>query len=288
MSWWQARLEVPAEMSEAVAYLLAEQLEVAVEVQDEGTLDKGVDADTHRVLIGMATPPDDTFATNVALALEPLGLAHLTVAVVQRDDDDWRERWKAFFHRLQLSPRVWVRPPWEDAAPAPAVTVIIDPGMAFGTGQHATTRAVTALLDEVLADLPPQRVLDVGAGSGILAIAAALLGHTAVAVENDPEAADNATENIGHNGVGDRVTFITGTAAEVPGTFSIVVANIISPVLIAIADELRDRAADHLLLSGMLHHQVEDVRACYPDFDEVLRREDGEWSVMHLRRRAAP
>ena len=286
MSWWQVRIEVPAELSEAVAYVLAERLELAVEVQDEGTLDKGVDADTHRVLIGMPTPPGEDFGAVVAETLAPLGLAHLKVALVQRDDDDWRERWKAFFHRLQLSPRVWVRPPWEPAAPPPAVTVIIDPGMAFGTGQHASTRSMTALLDEVLGDRPPTTVLDVGAGSGILAIAAALLGHQAVAVENDPECHDNATENIAHNGVGDRVTFITGTAAEVPGTFEVVLANIIAPVLIEIADELRARAAADLLLSGMLHHQVDAVRACYPDFDEVVRREDGEWSALHLRRRA--
>lgn len=286
MSWWQLSLEVPAELSEAAAWLLAERLEIAVEVQDDVTLERGVDTETHRVTIGLPHSPDEAMIVAARQALAPLGLSEIPLQQRHHDNDDWQELWKASFHRSPLSARVWVRPPWEAPADPPAHTVIINPGMAFGTGQHATTRLAMQLLDEVLADRPPLRVLDVGAGSGILAIGAALLGHSAVAVENDPETLNNARENLELNGVADRVEHVCGTADELSEVFPVVVANIIAPVLIAISADLRARAGADLVLSGMLLPQIDEVRACFPDFEERARREDGEWGALHLRRRA--
>jgi ribosomal protein L11 methyltransferase len=109
---------------------------------------------------------------------------------------DWRERWREFHRPVRIGP-LWVGPPWEHA-PGDAVPVVIDPGRAFGTGAHATTR----LCIELLLGLPRGSVLDVGSGSGVLAIAAARLGHRPViAIDNDPAAVDATTENAAANGV---------------------------------------------------------------------------------------
>ncbi|MCB9536418.1 MAG: 50S ribosomal protein L11 methyltransferase [Myxococcales bacterium] len=162
--------------------------------------------------------------------------------------------------------------------------MIIEPGMAFGTGTHETTRGVMRALD---AHLPaaPATLLDVGCGSAILSIAAARLGHRAVGVEIDPVAVDNARHNLRLNGVEDRVELHVGSADAVEGRFPIVVANILAHILIELAPLIIERTGDVLVLSGMLHGQVDAVRAAYAGLDEVERFEEGPWTVLVLRRR---
>ena len=120
-------------------------------------------------------------------------------------ETDWAEAWKAHYHVLPIGRRLVIKPTWETYAPQPDQVVIeLDPGLAFGSGLHATTRLCLELLEEHLR--PGERVLDVGTGSGILAIAAACLGAAAVvALDNDPEAVRVARENVLLNGVADRV-----------------------------------------------------------------------------------
>lgn len=287
--FWQISAAVPAPLAEAAAWLLAEHFDSAVEVQDAGTL-PGAGADgLARVVLRFAEAPPETLPAEVADRLGALGLFDVPLATRQDDDDSWRDAWKAFFRRQPLSPRLWVRPPWAADGPAPAKTIIIDPGLAFGTGSHATTQTACALLDTLLASHPPCTVLDVGCGSAILGIGAALLGHRAVGVEIDPVAVDSARENLALNGVTAQVTLSVGSAEDVEGTFPIVLANIIAPVLIAIAAPIAARVAPGgvLILSGLLDHQEADVRAAYPDFTVTERRVQAErWVALQLRRPA--
>jgi ribosomal protein L11 methyltransferase len=164
------------------------------------------------------------------------------------------------------------------------VTVVIDPGMAFGTGQHQTTRGCIRMLDTVLAAVPGAPVLDVGCGSGILSIVAARLGSTAIGVEIDVESFANARENVAVNAVEDRVRLIEGSADAVPGRFPVVVANILAVTLIEIAEQIRARADADLVLAGLMLPDVERVVAAYPDFALIDRLDDGEWAILHLRR----
>lgn len=309
--WWQVRFAVPAEMAEAVAWVLAEEFDLAVEVRDETTMSKasepvkldegeaplaervagagaggaGDEAGQSVVVIGLpAAPPADLDAT-ITHCLARLGLGRAQVQTRRRTDNTWREGWKAFFRGARLSPRIAVHPPWEKSPADVPAAVVIDPGMAFGTGTHETTRGVIRVLDAVLAETGPTTVLDVGCGSGILAIAAALLGHRVVGVEIDPVALDNARENLERNGVGEQVELVEGSADSVVGRFGVVVANILAVVLIQIAPEIAARCLPGgvLVLSGMLANQVEAVQAAYRKFELVERSEEGDWVILRLR-----
>jgi ribosomal protein L11 methyltransferase len=206
-------------------------------------------------------------------------------------DEDWSEGWKRDLRPLDVG-RVRVRPSWIDEPPPPgAVEVVLDPGMAFGTGTHPTTSLCLAALSDVLAQRPGAAVLDVGTGSGLLAIAARKLGAGRVAGnDNDPVAVDVARENAERNGV---ALELTGDPVEaIPGTFGVVVANILANVLADLAPALAAKVAAGgvILLSGILIPQEDEVRAAYvaaglaplPGGD----RRQGEWSLLALRRPA--
>ena len=172
---------------------------------------------------------------------------------------EWRDAWKRYFHVTRVGPRVVIVPSWETfAAGADDVTIDLDPGMAFGTGTHASTRIV---LEQLQARPAPARVLDVGAGSGILAIAAAKLwpGARVVAIDNDPIAVAACRENCERNGV--RVACEETPVADVPGEFELVLANIQAHVLYELRDALIARMAPGgaIILSGLLAAQAEGV-----------------------------
>lgn len=207
------------------------------------------------------------------------------VATAAADPHTWSDSHAAVkAHRLG---RLTVAPPWLVGILDPSTTVVIDPAMAFGTGEHATTRGVIRLMQTI--PLTGSVVVDLGAGSAILAIAAVKLGASrAVAIEMDPDAAGNALENIHSNGVGDRVHFIEGDAfAILPliAPVDAILANILSSVLVDLLPVMRDSLtpAGRAILSGMLREE----RAAM--LNEIERggwqvdREDAEdewWSVL--------
>lgn len=184
-----------------------------------------------------------------------------------REDEDWARSWKQGLAPRVLSPRLVVKPTWTEWDAAPGQVVLdVDPQMAFGTGEHATTRGCLRLLDRVVRD--GDRVLDVGSGSAILGIAAVRLGAAeAVAVEYDPDANINALENIEQNGTGGRVRIVEalaepGMMAKL-GRFDLVLANILSgvirPLLPAFRDALGGSPDGRLIVSGILLGEHADV-----------------------------
>jgi ribosomal protein L11 methyltransferase len=205
-------------------------------------------------------------------------------------DIDWTERWKQGI-RVQPLGSLTVAPPWLAAGLDPSSTIIIEPAMAFGTGEHATTRGVVRLMQRVIR--PGMRVADLGAGSAVLAIAAAKLGAASVAaIEIDPDAIGNAQENVDRNGVADRVRVIEGEASillPLVAPIDIVLANIISSVLIdllpALALALGQGA--HAILSGMLFAERDDMLRAFEDSGWTVIGEDHEdawWSATIVRR----
>jgi ribosomal protein L11 methyltransferase len=202
-------------------------------------------------------------------------------------EEDWATAWKQFFKPQRIGRRIVVKPTWEEFTPGPDDLVLqIDPGMAFGTGLHATTRlCLRAIEDEVT---PGVSVADVGTGSGILAVGAALLGASRVeAVDNDPLAVRVAHENIAVNGVGDRIS-VYEAATPPPGTFDIVVANILADVILGMADALHAavKPGGLLIASGIIESRAEDVRRglTAAGFTAVETREEGEWVAVVARR----
>jgi len=203
-------------------------------------------------------------------------------------EEEWRDAWKRYFRTVRLTRQIVVVPSWDSHDSAPGDRIIhLDPGQAFGTGAHASTRLVLELMQE-LADggARPRRVLDLGTGSGILALAALALWPEAEvhAVDNDPVAALVARENAAAN----RAQIAVGLEWP-PGTFDLVTANIQADVLTGLAPALAPRVGGHLILSGLLSEQVDPVAALYAAAGLTLvrtapGREDPAWSAALLER----
>jgi ribosomal protein L11 methyltransferase len=184
-------------------------------------------------------------------------------------NEDWLAKWRAGLSPRRIGPRVVVAPTWSEVTTGAGDIVIrIDPQMAFGTGEHATTRGVLRLLQRVI--VPGIRVLDVGTGSGILAIAAARLGaEHVVAVENDADAIENAQDNVGANGVADRVTIVHAVVDDTfletygGGAFTGITANVLSGVLQPLlpAFHFAVGIGGWAILSGILEVEADGMRA---------------------------
>jgi len=215
-----------------------------------------------------------------------LGLAEGTtrLGVTHVVGDDWKERWKEFFRPTRVGERLVVTPSWEEhEAREGDVVITLDPGQAFGTGTHETTRLVLAELEARVRG--GEAVLDVGCGSGILGIAARLLGAVCVvAVDVDPVAVRVARENAAVNGVS--IEASTTPVERVDGRYDLVLANIRGPILIPMAGALAARLAPRgaLVLSGLLVEEEAEVREA---FDRELayegRRVEGDWLALVYR-----
>jgi ribosomal protein L11 methyltransferase len=202
------------------------------------------------------------------------------------EGDGWRDGWRAYFKPTRVGTRLVVKPSWEAYAPAPDdVVLTIDPANAFGTGTHETTRLVLAELEALV--VPGCDVLDIGAGSGILAIAACLLGAArARALDIDDESERACRENAELNGVGARIAASQTPVQSLSEQYPLVLANIETRILVPLAAVVGARVepGGTLVLSGILPGEVESVVAAYPSFEVLARRELGEWAAVVLRK----
>jgi ribosomal protein L11 methyltransferase len=292
--WIEVQIETTEEGADLVAATLA-GLTGGVEIRDAQTL---ISADAGRcVVVALCSP--EAQADVLSAAEEVLGFARKEgtpvdpVAVRTRaaHEEEWRDVWKQFFRSTRIGQRFVVRPSWDLGSTLAGDHIIdLDPGRAFGTGAHPSTRLVIALA-EGLADrgLAPQRVLDLGCGSGILAIAAARLwpGAHILAVDNDPEATACTNENLERNQVS-TVRTETAVLSSSMGTFDVVLANIQADVLCPLAEQFWSACepGGHVLLSGILVEQANDVAAAFGTVGFALaeRRDEGEWAGQRCER----
>jgi ribosomal protein L11 methyltransferase len=206
--------------------------------------------------------------------------------------ENWQNAWKRFIRPRRVGKQFWVTPPWLTAPKFRSRQVItIEPGMAFGTGTHATTRGCLEFIEQVAALLPQDKftALDVGTGSGILAIALAKLGAKIVwAVDNDPVALAVAQENLTINRVADKVHLSQVPVSRVDKRFPVVVGNLTAETIIELAGAIDQTvAADgYLILSGILYDKAAAVLRCFtPGFRIVKRKRAREWVTLLLQRR---
>jgi len=271
MGWLQIRLEVsgtdPGPLEDALLATGA----VAVTMDDAGDdpiYEPGPGElplwPTTRIT-GLYVGSTDTDVLRVALANAVAPDVFPPHEFLQLDDRTWEREWLKDFRPMRFGRRLWVVP-GEYPPPDPdAVNLLLDPGLAFGTGTHATTALCLEWLDAT-ADLTGARVVDYGCGSGILAVAAALLGASEVlAVDNDPQALVATRANAERNGVADRIR--TCLPADAPDAWQadLLVANILAAPLVLLAarfDALM-RPGAHLAVSGLIARQVDEVRSAY-------------------------
>lgn len=215
----------------------------------EGLHDAGEALITH-----LPSPVDSDAFVDAVKRVDP----SLSVSREPLDDTDWSEKWKERITAHQLG-ALTVTPPWLAEGRDPATTIVIEPAMAFGTGEHPTTRGVVRLMQGAVR--AGDSVADLGSGSAVLAIAAAKLGAARVyAIEIDPDATGNAEENIERNGVGDRVAALEGDAAvflPLVAPVRVILANIISSVLVDLLPLMAMTLADDgvIILSGILRDE---------------------------------
>ena len=300
-SWLELAVEADPEAVEAVSEIIGRvatggtTVEPAFDLVDEG-LGTRVDPTRPAVVRGYVTAgaDGDRAASEVAEALghlqafglRPIG--ELRTRIVR--EADWAEAWKAYFPVMRIGRRLVIRPTWRDHAAAPDdVVLALDPGMAFGTGLHPTTRLCLAALEPLADDgrLDHARVLDVGCGSGILAIAALKLGAAeALGIDTDPIAVEATTENAARNGLSGRLTARPGSLPTDAPPFDVVLANLVAGVLIPLAPLLRDETRDGgtLLASGIFADRETDVNAAFEDagFRVEDRTTEGDWVGLRL------
>jgi ribosomal protein L11 methyltransferase len=214
--------------------------------------------------------------------------------------DDWADRWRAFHKPLTVAGRVHVRPPWAPPPPPELIDVVIDPGRAFGTGAHATTKLSLELLVEVAGAARPGSeptlagegnapghlgpLADYGAGSGVLAIAAAKLGfEPVVALDNDPLAVEATLENAAANGIELDARRADLRSDPLPAAPT-VVANLLRPLLLTVAERLPDPPPRSLVASGLLRDETDEVAAAFVarGLRERARRAEGDWAALLL------
>ncbi len=277
------------EVAEAVQRLGAS----GVEIQDGETYMEGVEfgpvPDGMSRVIAYFDGEEVTEA--LTASLEGIKEGEL-VYVGPYSDRSWETAWMDYFKPLRISERVAVGPPWDRAeAPEGGIALTIEPGMAFGTGTHETTRLCASILDEVMAEGSGQTVLDVGCGSAILSMAARGLGATeVVGVDVDATAVEVARENVEKNGfTAQEIRLSTRPVGEIEETFDVVVANILAPILLDLCEDLVARVgpAGVLLLSGIDEERLPRIGAAFPREDLVEERceRDGEWFAVVYRRR---
>ena len=211
-------------------------------------------------------------------------------------EEDWANSWKVNFKPIRIGNRLVIKPSWEDFTPtADDVILELDPGMAFGTGTHSTTRLCLEAVERYCSENSPGKdlqVLDVGCGSGVLGIAAALLcSARVVAIDIDPLAVTVTMENAAANRVSSLMEVSTTPLEAINGTFSIVVANILAEALVAMARDLTARIAGGgvLILSGILIEREEFVKAGFAPLPlELLElNHHEEWCCIVYRKLAA-
>lgn len=284
--WAAVSVEVDAELAEAVGAFLLEEGAPSL-LEEDGSAGPG------RVRMEAALPAHDGARIAEALAAYLAQLAALhpgarpaTVASAPLAATDWDAVARRHHRPVPVGRRLLVAPPW-DVPEAPGREVlVVEPGMAFGTGQHATTRGCLEAIEDAVDAGAVRSALDVGTGSGILALALARLGvPRVVACDVDPLVLPIARENLARNGA-HGVTLLAGTAAALAARFDLVVANLLADLLVREAPALAARVAPagRLVAAGLLDAQADAVVAAYPAWRVAGTRRAEGWTTLVLGR----
>lgn len=305
MDWTEIVISVDkkdAETAEAIAHMVVpygiyiedystmfeEVMEIAhIDLIDEELIKK----DDSRVLIHIYISPEENPAEAVVFLRERLlseGIGS-EISTENCNEEDWRNNWRQYFYPIPVGEKLLIRPTWRDEYDSGDRKVIdIDPGLAFGTGNHETTRLCLRVLEKYVFD--GSKMLDVGCGSGILSIASVLLGaDSAFGVDIDPTAVRTANENSRLNKVSQRCRFVAGNLTDkVEGTYDIVAANIVADAIIMLSKDVGKFMNDSsvYIMSGIIEERLPDVLSAIENEFEVTETHlDGGWVCLVARLR---
>lgn len=301
--WIEISLRADGESAEAIAELLARYGHQGVSIEQAGippdTWDESEVPLPQQLMLRAYIPDDDRQETTKQELETALGHMRLMYPMPQPtyqtlDAEDWAEAWKAHYQPLRVGQRLLIRPLWIDIEPAPGdIEIALDPGMAFGTGTHPTTQLCLEALERVIA--PAQDVLDLGSGSGILAIAAAKLGARKVlALDIDPIAVDATADNARENRVEDKIIAECGSLETVLGAarrFDLVIVNILARVIVQLTERRLGeivRPGGAAIFSGIIDSQLAEVEAALlrTGLQPYARHQRGDWMLVEAQRPA--
>ncbi|MDF7671398.1 50S ribosomal protein L11 methyltransferase [Orbaceae bacterium ESL0721] len=280
MPWIQLKISTTNQIAEQISDQLIESGAVSVTFQDsqDTPIFEPLPGETRlwgqTDVVGLYEADTDIDALKHLLNLD-----QYNYKFEQLEDKDWEREWMDNFHPMQFGERLWICPSWCDIPDANAVNVMLDPGLAFGTGTHPTTALCLAWLDSL--DLKGKTVIDYGCGSGILAIAALKLGaKEAIGIDIDPQALQASLDNAERNQVSDKLTLYLANDRPANLVADVVVANILAGPLKELAPDIIQLVKPNgmLGLSGILSSQAETVSSAYEaDFCLEPTAEQDEW-----------
>lgn len=297
MDWTEIKIEVDsknAEAAEAIAHMAvpygiyiedysnleSEVLEIAnIDLIDEELLKK----DRTKTVVHIYISPEDNPTEATAFLTERYnaqGINHRITSDCCREED-WLNNWKKYFHPIKVGEKILIRPTWrDDYEPDGRVVLNLDPGIAFGTGTHETTRLCLEMLEDYVGN--GTKMLDVGCGSGILAVASLLLSaESAVGVDIDEMAVKTAKENAELNGVDNRLKVIHGSLTDkVSGKYDVIAANIVADAIIMLSKDIKNFMNENAvyIMSGIIDSRAEEVRkAIEPTFEIINEKNENGW-----------
>jgi ribosomal protein L11 methyltransferase len=275
--WLKVELKAPSELIDALSNFMTEIGAQGVYQETAGVpASNGFTEDLTHETLKAYLPADvrlDHRMDSLKIYIEGLSqvfpdLEKPVFTTEQVDDPNWGEAWKKYFKPLRVTKNIVIKPTWERFTPSVRDTVIeIDPGMAFGTGQHASTRLCLQAIEDLLLqerEMGKWRVLDVGTGTGILGIACAKLGvQKVVCVDTDKKAAEIALENVAINDVEDRVDVINRDVSAIHERFDLIVANLTAKILIRHRSHLASLLGPdgYMILSGIIEQNREEIES---------------------------
>lgn len=301
--WNELTVKVKTEDTERAEAVCTVTADAGIYIEDYSDLEKDVwdvahvdliekellERDRNHSLIHVYIKQDTAAAEASAFLEERLNSENIEheITVIGVAEEDWANNWKQFYHTQRIGKRLVVSPSWENYEPKDGdVLMRLDPGMAFGTGTHDTTRLCLELLEDCVTE--KTRILDVGTGSGILSVGGVLLGApSALGVDIDPVAVKVAKENAEINGVSGKTEFVCGDLTEkAHGQFEIVTANIVADVIIRLLSTVKNYLikGGAFIISGIIDTRADEVeKACNEaGFETEKRIEHGGWVAILL------
>lgn len=305
MNWTEVKISVPCEKADVAGDIANMVVPYGIYVEDYSDLEEGAREIAHidlideellkkdrtHAIIHLYISPEENPQEAVAFLRERYAAEHIENEILldSCEEEDWLNNWKKYFKPIPVGQHLLIRPTWETVQDAGDRKVLdLDPGLAFGTGTHETTRLCMEMLERYVT--PGCTMLDVGCGSGILAVASLLLGAgEAVGVDIDPLAVKTAQENAVLNHVDDRFTAICGNLTEkVEGTFDVVAANIVADVILLLTKDIEHfmRPDTVYLMSGIIDTREQEVLDALADrFTLLERKEEKGWVALAVRQK---